>query len=464
MSAWFKPGPTRIASLCTLLLLSLLCGCERQKPATEARIVLTSDIRGRLVPCGCFTGQLGGMTRLHTFLEHNATPLELRVDCGDALQGTQDFEILEYVRILEAFHKMDFAALNIGAREAELPLDTLLEMQAKSEVPMISANLYRTETNAAVLPTHTRAMLGGKKVIITGIVHPSAMTDYELGDGLSIAPPELALRALLPKLRKECDLLVLLALADEDKLRQLADQFYEADFILGGDVSQPSGSTRKVNQSHVFYVANESRTIGLIDFSLKAAANGRDSIVIKNARPELMYEEIPEAQAILNIAESYREMIRRTKLDVDSPETFQTGMVPGIRPPATYTGTESCIGCHQEEHAIWKDTGHAHAWKSLKYTKADADPNCIGCHSVGFGTVSGYRREFEHEKLIDVGCESCHGPGSQHVAERSSGGPVRQRFRPLAEGDCRTCHFGEFSRPFVWEEFWPQVAHGKKVK
>ncbi|MFO8027859.1 MAG: cytochrome c family protein, partial [Opitutales bacterium] len=281
--------------------------------------------------------------------------------------------------------------------------------------------------------------------------------------GLHLAPPDLVLKELLPKLRDRCDLLVLLAFADEDNLRRLAEQFFEVDFILGGDVSQPSGNTRRVNQSHVFYVANESRTVGLIDFTLTGSrSSSRPSLKIDTSRPELMYDDIPEASEILGLAESYRDMIRRTKLEIDTPEARQQGNVPGIRPPAEYVGSQSCMACHQEEYAIWKDSSHAHAWESLKHTKADADPNCIGCHSVGFGTVSGYRREFKHEKLIDVGCESCHGPGSQHVAERSSGGPIRQRFRPLGEGDCRSCHYGEFSRPFVWDEFWPQIAHGKK--
>jgi hypothetical protein len=460
-----RGGPTTalLAAVAITLFAVLSSGCEPQAKATQARISLTADIHGRLVPCGCFTGQLGGMTRIHTFLEHNAQPNEIRVDAGDALQGTDDFEVMEYKRILEAFQMMNFSALNVGAREAELSASQLREITGETGAPLISANLYDAATETSVLPTHRQIEIDGKKVIIAGILHPDSAKDITLGEGLRLAPPDLILTELLPGLRKQCDLLVLLAFADEDNLRELAEQFFEVDFMLGGDVSQPSGNTRLVNQSHVFYVANESRTVGLIDFTMTGATkNARHSLTIDSSRPELMYDDIPEAPEVVGLAVSYRDMIRRTKLEIDTPENLQQGNVPGIRPPARYVGTQSCMGCHQEEYAIWKDSGHAHAWKSLKHTKADADPNCIGCHSVGFGTVSGYRREFKHEKLIDVGCESCHGPGSQHVAERSSGGPVRHKFRPLAEGDCRSCHYGEFSRPFVWDEFWPQIAHGKK--
>ena len=110
----------------------------------------------------------------------------------------------------------------------------------------------------------------------------------------------------------------------------------------------------------------------------------------------------------------------------------------------------------------WQDSGHARAFATLVSFKADADPNCIACHTVGFGTASGYRREFGETKLVDVGCESCHGPGSQHVEQRRAGAEVTARFHPTGAGDCRKCHHGEFSRPFEYDKFWPLVAHGRE--
>ena len=35
-------------------------------------------------------------------------------------------------------------------------------------------------------------------------------------------------------------------------------------------------------------------------------------------------------------------------------------------------------------------------------------------------------------------------------------------FRPLDAGDCKKCHYGEFSRPFDYEVFWPHIYHGKE--
>jgi hypothetical protein len=117
--------------------------------------------------------------------------------------------------------------------------------------------------------------------------------------------------------------------------------------------------------------------------------------------------------------------------------------------------------CHTSAGKAWHKTAHAHAFKTLLDLKADADPNCIPCHTVGFQTPSGYRREFASSKLVDVGCESCHGAGSLHVEQRRNGAPPADNFRTLGAGDCQKCHHGEFSRPFDWEQFWPAIKHGR---
>ena len=67
------------------------------------------------------------------------------------------------------------------------------------------------------------------------------------------------------------------------------------------------------------------------------------------------------------------------------------------------------------------------------------------------------------KSLIDVGCESCHGPASEHLDKYVHDKPTSFRFRPLGPGDCVTCHQGEFSRPFDWDKFWPAIAHGKEA-
>lgn len=84
-------------------------------------------------------------------------------------------------------------------------------------------------------------------------------------------------------------------------------------------------------------------------------------------------------------------------------------------PPAdqTYVGVRECAECHEKAFEAWKKTGHSHAFKLLT-EKYEKDAKCLKCHTTGYGTPTGYK-DASTPDLKEVGCESCHGPGSKHV-------------------------------------------------
>ncbi|HZQ46889.1 MAG TPA: multiheme c-type cytochrome, partial [Verrucomicrobiae bacterium] len=279
-----------------------------------------------------------------------------------------------------------------------------------------------------------------------------------LGKGLAVEKIEVTLGKLLPQLKPMVDAIILVAFTDETTLDHLAQDYYELDVILGGKVSQPSQKLQKENRSLVLYTGNEGRALGV----LRARVSGRGKVTPIDHEIRLLEDKIPEDEGIRILAGDYRDEVRGAKLAVDDPANLQADMVPGVKTAAAYVGTPACVGCHPVAAKVWQNSGHAGAMEALINKKADADPNCISCHTIGFGSPSGYRRAFAGHKLVDVGCESCHGPGSLHVEQRQNHLPVTFKFRPLGAGDCQKCHFGEFSRPFDWNQFWPNIQHGKE--
>ena len=86
-----------------LVLTTLAAGCHQPPPPTlDLPVYFTCDTRGRLEPCGCFVGQFGGLTRLKTVLDAEASTNALRVDVGDAIDGNEDYEFMEYRYMLRA--------------------------------------------------------------------------------------------------------------------------------------------------------------------------------------------------------------------------------------------------------------------------------------------------------------------------------------------------------------------------
>jgi len=83
---------------------------------------------------------------------------------------------------------------------------------------------------------------------------------------------------------------------------------------------------------------------------------------------------------------------------------------------AKYVGSEACQSCHADEHAAWSKHPHAQALATLEAKGKAFDADCVRCHSTGLGRPGGFTLGAGPPALAGVGCESCHGPGGDHVA------------------------------------------------
>ena len=131
-----------------------------------------------------------------------------------------------------------------------------------------------------------------------------------------------------------------------------------------------------------------------------------------------------------------------------------------------YTDQDSklvvCGNCHVGPQKQWEETAHADAWEGLQ-SSGHAAEYCEGCHTVNelgntLTETAGYLGIAE-DRYHDVQCESCHGPGLEHVQS-----PADANI-PLAAMDvgldntqgCGECHQGTH-HPFT--EQWELSAHG----
>jgi predicted CXXCH cytochrome family protein len=123
-----------------------------------------------------------------------------------------------------------------------------------------------------------------------------------------------------------------------------------------------------------------------------------------------------------------------------------------------------CGNCHIGQQAEWQQTAHAHAWSTLANSGAMQD-FCQACHTVNnlgnatTDTAVGYRST-KDARYHDVQCESCHGPGEQHVTNPDDEGaqPIASLAADSASTTgCGGCHNGAH-HGFVNE--WQKSAHG----
>jgi hypothetical protein len=118
-----------------------------------------------------------------------------------------------------------------------------------------------------------------------------------------------------------------------------------------------------------------------------------------------------------------------------------------------YVGSSNCKSCHTYEHEQWSQKSHATAFYTLEKDNYHYDPQCVGCHVVGYEYEEGFRTKEETPHLIHVGCESCHGPGIQHILN------PQKEYGSTNKDTCLECHQPEHSPNFKYEKFREQIRH-----
>ena len=112
---------------------------------------------------------------------------------------------------------------------------------------------------------------------------------------------------------------------------------------------------------------------------------------------------------------------------------FITINVPGAENKSIgYTGSSACQACHEEVYNTWKSSKHA---SELRPEQGDSQ-KCNICHSTGLSSAT--RSPIEN----NVGCESCHGPGEEHI---SNVGATDKIVSSKSADLCGRCHNGNRS-------------------
>lgn len=164
--------------------------------------------------------------------------------------------------------------------------------------------------------------------------------------------------------------------------------------------------------------------------------------------------------------------------------TLSTRPVAQEKGKFQYIGAKQCKMCHNAtkkgaQFKKWSAARHSKAYatlatpKALEIAKAKgiADPQksdaCLKCHVTGHGQDKEmFGKKFTVEE--GVGCEVCHGPGSEYkpmkVMKDITAGKVEGKALGLVkptEKECIKCHNSESPsyKEFKFAEAWKKIEH-----
>jgi len=455
----------KVSSLLLLAVVSALTGCSKPAdtialpaaPPKSLTIFYTCDTRGHIDPCGCSSGMAGGIARRKTFLDAHLSGPHLLVDAGDVTAGPREWELLELEYLLRGYEQMGYDAINAGHREASLGLERLLELKGRHQ-GLVSANLVNEKDEPVLAPFRVVTLPEGETVGIVGILD-DRISATEIGQGLKILPPQDAIARYLPELRRRAGFIVLLAFADEDQMKEIAERFYEINVIVGGKVLQPSATPLRVNRTVIAYMTDKGKAVGRLD--LKAEPAGRfsstNSIV-------MMKEEFKDDPAMARLIAEYKSRLKEMDFLPAAQKDDEEGLTPisaqRSKNANRYSGAESCQSCHPRAYETWTASKHAHAFHTLEEKGYDTNPRCLECHTIGYMASDGFLNTRLTPHLKNVSCESCHGRGDHHVKYYRGEDRELKDFK-FKKVNCVGCHNPDNSAKFEYAAYWEKVKHGR---
>ena len=441
-----------------------ICGKETEEnlnkssSASVIHIVFTGEENGYLEPCGCSEKQLGGLPKRHTLINHLREKDEdlILLSLGDIIGKVGRQDEIKMETALEALDQMGYAAHNIGEKDLDMGTDLLGYISQISNVDFISSNIDSTsqalETKHYVIK-EIKTKDTTLKVGIMGIVSPGLVeNDYQ---DVEVMDPVLSLKPLLNNLHDKTDILILLSHAEMEESVEIAEACPELDLVISGHlVDRPDLYLEKVNHTYIIPVGEKGKYVGEITLLPRRKRTGEDggfSHFSSAIEITPLDERFADSSDIAMLLQIYQQRLADEEL---LAQVFKSDLPSNL----TFIASDDCAVCHNKIFKHWEGTGHASAYETLVKAEHEYDPECVECHVIGLNYFTGFETIESTPELKGVGCESCHGAGSNHKETQSKG------YGRVSVENCEICHNDEHSPNFEFNDYWQKIKHPREEK
>lgn len=359
---------------------------------------------------------------------------------------------------------LGYDAIAVGETDLNYGLQKLKDDAEQYGLPLTCANLVPRggDGSKTVFPPHLVVERDGVRFGFVGLLSPQTKVrtlhrddNSEVKRELSamtytITDPLEAARSAVPRAAAECDVLVLLAHMDMRELEALLPELTDVDFVILGHNPKTTPVTQPVDVDGVMVYRATPQGQHLGHLTLTVGEDG--TLLDRSHRNYFLDGNVPDDEDMVALLEEFEQENRETQKLLFARQQLEAG--GGSGGPTRYLGVGACQACHAEEFDVYIETRHAHAYETLASQFVHRDSNCIGCHSTGYGEpggYSGFRYRGLEVDLVDVQCEACHGPGSDHSRDGS--------YLETAIESCTKCHTPEDDPDFDFDTDWPKVAH-----
>lgn len=441
----------------SLLGLSLLASSSTPSPSKDAGggerpelVVLgTGSVEGYVDRCGCPTNPMGGLdkrggylTGLRRFWPGSSL---LVLDVGDFSDAPSPGGRVRTKALIEGMSRLGYGAIGLGSRELRFGVDEVLDTARAFALPVVASNLLAVQSGSPLALRSITLRSGALRVAVAAVMrHDPALaaSSARLGP-LATEAPVTSLQQLLPELRAQHDLVVVLAAMPIEEAMQIAERVPGIDLILGAHGGYSTERVERVGTTRIMYLSDQGKAFGQVEYY-----RGRDGQWLVESRLAGLGAAIKPDEGLTSFTLAALQAAQEADVAQLQPR-------PPDQPSARFLGAGACTSCHAGLVNHWAKTRHAAAWKTLERAEGGEPKRaeCFACHVVGAGIASGFESPRATPHLLGVGCEACHGPGSIHRDQPAL------PYGKTALATCTACHTAETDPGFDYYSARQRIAH-----
>jgi len=248
-ASWLRRA---LAISCCMAATFLLIAAPASANPDCVKLVFQGKVQGRIEHCGCPKAPLGGLERRAAIMAdiHESCEAVIAIDAGNMLGPIEDGMREQSAFLGAESARLGTRAVGIGAEDLHFGLEFLRELESKHGLQFSSANL-RADGEPVFAP-YLIQEANGLRVGIVSVLAPDAELVSEAGDlaGIEIVDPMEALLEVLPRLREQSDLIVLLSNLEQHGSRELARNLPDGNgvnFMIEGNSASHYGKAVNIH-------------------------------------------------------------------------------------------------------------------------------------------------------------------------------------------------------------------------
>lgn len=243
----------RIGWFLALFGFLLQVGISVDSDQRWARVVIlhTNDTHGNLLPFSypeniapdtqeaklAFKSDIGGVARRATLLQQLRQELlgqTLTVDCGDFMDGTPFSLRYKGSADVAVMNACGYEYATLGNHEFNNTLTQVKKLIKEAKFTFVGANVIDRKTGKTLCTPYAIAERDGVKIALFGLVTTDTRTYPAAEEGVDIPDAVESARQIVPELRRQADLVVLLSHLGIQEEESLARRVPGIDVIVGG--------------------------------------------------------------------------------------------------------------------------------------------------------------------------------------------------------------------------------------